>query len=102
MLRIDDVCITIARELDIRIVARFARSAVTNRVRQDNEVAIDIQRAAGSEERIGESGTEKLQPASNRAVKEQNSVAPVAVQSAQCAVCQPQICLPSVTEAEGL
>lgn len=69
MLRRDHVAVSISGKLLLQSVARFARLAMADRVRQNDEVFFDVKGTARSEERIRHLGLEKLFSTPGRAVQ---------------------------------
>jgi hypothetical protein len=75
MLARDHVAISISRKILLQSVARFARVAMADRVRQNDEVFFDIEGTPTSEQRIRHLGLVKLYSAPGRAVQQKHCVA---------------------------
>jgi hypothetical protein len=69
MLRRDHVPISISGKFLLQSVARFARLAMADRVRQNDEVFFDVEGTARSEQRIHHFGLETLFSTPGRAVQ---------------------------------
>ena len=95
VLRLDHVGVAVAREPRAQAVARLARRAVADVVRQDDEVLRGVEQLAGAEQLAGEAVGEELRAAPGRAVHDQHGIAHdaggVLPRRAERAVVHPQL-----------
>ena len=72
--RVDDVAIAVVREFSAQPVARLARSAAADPVRQDNEVFGGIERLARAEQFVAERRPQPVGADAARAVEQEHPV----------------------------
>ncbi len=74
MLRLDHVAVAVVREPGVEAVARLARLAVADSVRQDDVEPRRVERLAGLEQLAGELGTDELGAAPGGPVEDEHGV----------------------------